>query len=173
MIPLVVPALVERLVLVRVVLLDTIHSLPLRRPAVLLVHQDTIQIPQVEFVIKIIVSKHFNFNFFSNKGCHPSCIACTGSLNRQCTSCASGYYLQPSSTTCLSSCPSGYTGNPTTRQCILCDTACSMCTGTSYTECSACKSGYYLQPSSTICLSSCPSMGYFPNSGSNICDSNL
>ena len=63
-IPLVVPALVERLVLVRVVLLDTIHSLPLRRPAVLLVHQDTIQIPQVEFVIKIIVSKHFNFNSF-------------------------------------------------------------------------------------------------------------
>lgn len=104
-------------------------------------------------------------------GCDTSCNVCADSTNSQCSSCNSGYFLQPSSTICLSTCTTGYYGNTTNGICTLCDTSCSTCTGASNTQCPSCNSGYYLQPSSTTCLSTCPSTNYYPNSTTNTCKS--
>ena len=101
--------------------------------------------------------------------CHASCSQCTGSSNTQCTACKSGYFLQPSSTTCLDSCPDGSYKDTTNHICPPCDTSCSKCTGSLSTQCSACKSGYFLQPSSTTCLNSCPSTGYFKDTTNHVC----
>ena len=100
--------------------------------------------------------------------CNAACAICTGPSDTQCSACNSGYFLQPSSTTCLDSCPIGYWGNTTSNTCMECDIACSNCTNATNTACSACNTGYFLQPSSTTCLSSCPN-GSFPNSTGNLC----
>ena len=107
------------------------------------------------------------------KACHSVCAVCTGGTSNDCSSCNSGYFLQPSSTTCASTCPSNYYGNPTTKTCSACHSYCSTCSGTSNTQCSACKSGYYLQPSSsTTCLDTCPTPSYYADSSTNTCKSN-
>lgn len=108
--------------------------------------------------------------------CHENCATCTGPSNTQCPTCKSGFYRQPSSKTCLSTCPLTYTANDTTRTCtkVVCHTFCSTCTGTLETECTACKTEYYLQPSpnSNTCADSCPATNYYANSSTNKCESN-
>ena len=109
-------------------------------------------------------------NNICKEGCDASCSQCTGPSNTECSACNSGYFLQPSSTTCLNSCPTGYWKDSTNRVCAQCNAACSQCTGSGNTQCQACNSGYFLQPSSTTCLDSCPSTGYFKNSTHHMCD---
>ena len=106
--------------------------------------------------------------------CNNWCTSCTSNSNEDCSSCSNDYFLQPSSTTCYFFCPTGYYGNTNTNVCTLCHAYCSACTGASNTECSSCKSGYYLQPSpsSTTCLSTCPETLYYPDSSTNTCASN-
>lgn len=106
------------------------------------------------------------------QGCDLSCSICTGPSNNNCSSCKSSYFLQPSSTICLSTCPTAYYKNTVSNVCILCDTSCSACSDTSNTQCSACNSGYYLQPSLATCLSSCPPIGYYIDGTTNTCNSN-
>ena len=101
--------------------------------------------------------------------CHAYCSICTSASNTDCTVCNSGFFLQPSSTTCSDSCPTGYGKNCATKTCVLCDTSCLACTGSTSDECSVCNTGYFLQPDSTTCLSSCPD-GSWPNSVSNTCE---
>ena len=110
-----------------------------------------------------------NYSGTSCSSCHAYCSVCTGSTNSACSACRAGYYLQPapSATTCLSTCPTEYWKDTTILVCAPCDVACSTCTGPNYNQCSACKTGYFLQPSSTICLNSCPN-GYYGTS-SNTC----
>ena len=103
--------------------------------------------------------------------CHDYCAACEGGSNTQCTSCNFGYYLQPYSTTCSSDCLDPYYADSITNKCIYCDAACTACSGTSYSQCYECNTGYYLQPASTICLENCPA-GYFANASANVCTSN-
>ena len=107
--------------------------------------------------------------------CDAACSICTGSNNDQCSECNVGYFLQPSpaTTTCLDSCPVGYWGDPTSNTCTECDIACAICTGIDNTQCSACKPGYFLQPDSTICLSSCPVIYYYPDTTLHACRSKL
>ena len=105
---------------------------------------------------------------FSCKPCHSYCSQCTGSSNTQCSACKISYFLQPSSTTCLDSCPTGYFPDTTNNACSQCHTICSQCTGSGNTQCQACKSGYFLQVGSTLCLDYCPSP-YIADSINNIC----
>ena len=103
-------------------------------------------------------------------GCYTSCSQCTGSLDTQCSACKSGYFLQPSVASCVNTCPTGYFGNSASNTCEACDSACLVCTGSLNTQCSACKSGYFLQPSSTICLNSCPDE-YWKDNANHVCSS--
>ena len=84
--------------------------------------------------------------------CDAACSDCTGAANTQCSACNTGYFLQPNSTTCLDSCPDGYWQDSANHSCASCDNSCTQCTGSLNSQCSACNSGYVLQPSSTTCL---------------------
>ena len=103
--------------------------------------------------------------------CHTACSVCTGSSNTQCSACKPGYFLQPAPdvTTCLSTCPVGYWKDDTNNKCMPCNVACAVCTGSASTQCSACKTGFFLQPSGTECLNSCPSPGYWQDTTNHIC----
>ena len=105
--------------------------------------------------------------------CNVACAACTDASNTQCSVCNSGYFLQPapSSTTCLNTCPTEYWQDTTTRKCMPCDNACSDCLDGTHTQCSSCKLGYFLQPSSTTCLDSCPTIGYWQDTTNHLCAS--
>ena len=102
--------------------------------------------------------------------CHASCSICTGAENTVCTACKSGFFLQPSSATCSDSCPAGYGGESATNTCVQCDTSCSDCTGPNPDQCSTCNLEFFLQPSGTICLSTCPA-GYWQDETNHICAS--
>ena len=102
--------------------------------------------------------------------CDAACSDCTGAANTQCSACNTGYFLQLSSTICLSFCLDGSWPNSTSNTCEKCDISCSICSSSDNTRCSSCKSGYFLQPSSTICLSTCPDH-YYPNTSLNTCES--
>ena len=102
--------------------------------------------------------------------CHAFCSICTSSSHTECTVCNSGFFLQPSSTTCSDSCPDGYWLNSTSNVCENCDISCAICSSSDNTQCSACKSGYFLQPSLTTCLSTCPTH-YYANTSLNTCES--
>ena len=56
--------------------------------------------------------------------------------------------------------------------CVQCNSACSSCTDGTATACESCASGYFLQPSSTTCLTTCPTIGYYGNTNTNNCESN-
>ena len=101
--------------------------------------------------------------------CDRSCLACNGSSLNSCYNCSSGYYLQPSSGTCLQSCPlAGYYPNPASNVCSPCASDCSSCVGPLSTQCLACNASYYLQPFSNECKDTCPS-GYYPDFSNNVC----
>ena len=103
--------------------------------------------------------------------CNEACAVCSGPLNTPCSSCKNGYYLylnSSSSLVCLSSCPEGYFGSFGVNQCISCFQSCRTCSGTANFECISCKSGYFLQPYSNLCLSTCPT-GYYQNTVSSMC----
>ena len=100
--------------------------------------------------------------------CHHLCSACFGYVSNQCTACKPGAFLQDL-TACSETCPfNEYWPDSTNNICAPCDSACFRCTGPSNTECSMCKTGYFLQPASTICLNSCPT-GYGGNPTTKIC----
>lgn len=49
--------------------------------------------------------------------CHAGCKQCSNDMNLSCSSCRSGFYLQPDSFTCLHQCPTGFTRNDLTNEC--------------------------------------------------------
>lgn len=54
------------------------------------------------------------------------------------------------------------------KSCKGCSVECKVCLDKTNTQCSICNSGYYLQPSSTICRSTCP-LGYWADEKTGIC----
>lgn len=106
--------------------------------------------------------------------CHSYCKTCTGSAVTQCPSCDTGYYLLPSSTTCVveASCPIGTYPDSSTNICQPCHSYCAVCTGPAVNECSQCNSGYYRKQGTTTCVvaSGCPALTY-PDTSSNVCES--
>ena len=103
--------------------------------------------------------------------CNSSCQDCTGSSNTQCTSCSSEYYLQPNSTSCLNTCPDGYFKDTQALTCDPCNSACSTCTGPNNGLCLTCQVGFYLQPDTAMCLTTCPS-NYYQEASTQTCHGN-
>lgn len=88
------------------------------------------------------------------------CATCNVMMNN-CTSCASGYFYDSLSLSCLSTCLLGYYPEPMTRTCKACQFPCTQCVNTTY--CSSCATNYKLYLNR--CYSSCP-VGYY---GTTIC----
>lgn len=79
-----------------------------------------------------------------------------------CTTCAYGYFLQASTTSCVASCNSTQYANKGNNTCISCDAACSSCTGPNNSTCSTCGAGLFLVQNLTggFCISACDPIGY-------------
>lgn len=99
--------------------------------------------------------------------CMLECASCSSSSS--CLTCSSGYFVQPNSNECADSCPRGYYQNATSNKCLSCHESCETCTGPTNNECTDCKQGFFLQPSSTTCLKTCPVLGYWADVQNNIC----
>ena len=127
-----------------------------------------------EYQISLSICPSGYYKNPSTKGCDPcdvSCSDCTGRNNTECTGYTSGYFLQPESTTCLSTCSIGYCADTLSNTCAPCDACCSNCTGGTNTQCTSCNPGYLLQPSSTTCGTACPS-GYYADCKTHVCKRN-
>eukprot|EP00118_Oscarella_pearsei_P010703 m.67205 g.67205 ORF g.67205 m.67205 type:complete len:3953 (+) comp35439_c0_seq1:534-12392(+) len=99
--------------------------------------------------------------------CHPKCLTCFGTSNRQCLSCGNGRFFQGSH--CVDQCGPGYfvQGNA----CIACNSTCNGCTGRGHNQCTSCADPLALLRDGT-CVSTCGA-GYFQD-GRNctVCNSN-
>jgi hypothetical protein len=102
--------------------------------------------------------------------CVSPCATCTTQIS--CITCASGFFLNPSSNnSCTSTCPAGTTiANNATNTCDACSTVCLTCS-VSTSNCTACSSPAVFYNGS--CQSSCPSGGTLaPQNGiCTACDS--
>ena len=88
--------------------------------------------------------------------CDVQCTKCSGPSYTECSACNTGFYLQPTSTSCLNTCPTGHWKDDTNHICAECHFACSNCADGTDTQCSACNPGYFLQGSTcTACHSAC------------------
>jgi hypothetical protein len=75
------------------------------------------------------------------QSCHPSCAACVGPADTQCTECRMNtkpLSYPPGLCQCVDN---AFLDAPLGGNCILCDPTCSTCTGPSPTECSSCPVG--------------------------------
>lgn len=98
--------------------------------------------------------------------CDEACATCNGSSHDDCSSCNSGYFLQPYSPSCLRTCPEHkYWPDTETNTCVACAPECLSCSGS---NCTSCNYGYYLQPSTHICMATCPS-GYVQDMTNGVC----
>ena len=100
--------------------------------------------------------------------CDSSCAVCTGGTNNDCSSCNSGFFLQPFSTTCSSN---RFTVMIKSYNFHLnhlgCHTSCYTCNGGNSNNCLSCTGSYYFYLST--CINLCPS-GYFGNAATHQCD---
>ena len=101
--------------------------------------------------------------------CDSSCAVCTGETNNDCSSCNSGFFLQPFSTTCSSNRYTVIIKSHTFKLNQLgCHSTCYTCDGANNNNCLSCTESLYLYQST--CTAACPSSGYFTNSDNNKCD---
>ena len=99
--------------------------------------------------------------------CNSICATCIGPESSNCTACIIGYYLDVSGLGCGTSCPVGYWLDQVHNNCSQCSAECAVCSGPSNQECASCAVGYFLQPNSTICRSTCPAGFYGRNENNN------
>lgn len=97
--------------------------------------------------------------------CHSWCLKCTNSTTTACTQCAATYFLKLDVTTCFSQCPIYFYGKTSTMTCEACSSHCIICTNSS--NCSSCDPGFPLY--NYACLSSCPAISTYLDSGNNRC----
>ena len=97
--------------------------------------------------------------------CHPYCSRCFGADEYSCTACqtfnGTKYHLVFGANTCINICPAGQYANSTSHLCLVCDSNCATCNGTSK-NCTSCflVNGFYVYLSNNICLQNCPH-GYY------------
>ena len=105
-------------------------------------------------------------NIFSP--CALECASCTGPSNLNCSSCNSGYFFHPTTTSCEKWIPSSFYGDSVTNVIAPCDESCTACTGPGPSNCQFCQRGFYLQPNLSNCGADCPA-GYWKNVPQNLC----
>ena len=87
-------------------------------------------------------------------------------INRlECITCVTGCAVCPDTSTCTT-CSSGYTLNPSTKVCDSCPTNCDTCS--SSTVCTLCSMNFFLNTTDNLCYSSCRAT-FFGNSTSRVC----
>ena len=78
------------------------------------------------------------------QSCYETCQTCTMKGTEEtnnCLTCIPNYFKEYNSNNCVNVCPTGQYYDDTTKQCELCDTSCSSCSG-SAKECLACNTNY-------------------------------
>jgi len=106
--------------------------------------------------------------------CNTGCTSCSTSVS-DCASCevvASVNYFHTSTGDCATSCTGAYFAQISSLSCVACHGACSSCSDSLITTCTACQTFnsdiYYLGAGSTTCYNaSCPNAQYI--SGANTC----
>jgi len=84
--------------------------------------------------------------------CHPTCLACSGPSNQDCTSCNPNADLMfPPTSSCQ--CNNEFYLN-SANSCLPCDSQCLHCTGAGPNQCSVCKNNAVLQANSCQCMQS-------------------
>ena len=71
-----------------------------------------------------------------------NCESCTGGAASDCSLCASGYFLHPTTSVCSPSCPDGYFQDNVLRTCPLCDSSCLTCSD-SASHCLSCSAQHF------------------------------
>lgn len=99
--------------------------------------------------------------------CVVGCIACTDLTD--CSSCGTGYYLDPINHYCVTTCPQGQYSIATSNICQICHSNCYYC-ATTATTCTKCVNhGPFLSfLQGTTCVLTCIN-GYIPNYDTHIC----
>lgn len=104
-----------------------------------------------------------DYNFCTS--CKNSVLFVDPSIGTCNTTCNTTTYTQQQS--CLSSCTRGYYPVENPKKCLNCPSGCTDCT--SGTVCQACNSTSYFL--GTLCVSSCPSTNFYPNTTGMYCGS--
>ncbi|XP_073509491.1 proprotein convertase subtilisin/kexin type 6 isoform X1 [Phyllobates terribilis] len=95
--------------------------------------------------------------------CHTECgdRGCDGPGAEQCLNCVH-YSIGSvkSGRKCVSTCPLGYMADVAGRRCRRCHRGCDSCFGRGQNQCNSCKRGFYLQPETNTCTTSCPAGAY-------------
>lgn len=99
----------------------------------------------------------FHFTHQIILACDSGCATCAGSPSF-CMTCTSN--LVASAGRCVSSCPSGTTPSSSGGSCLTCHPDCASCSGTSFTQCTACPSNRPVL-SNGRCLPTCSKSQYF------------
>ena len=105
--------------------------------------------------------------------CHPYCSKCFRPDQFSFTNCkiynSTIYYLIYGATTCSDICPPGQFASSTSVLCLVCDSNCATCYGTSK-NCTSCYlvNGFYVYLFNNICLKVCPT-GYYSDLNTKKC----
>ena len=102
--------------------------------------------------------------------CNSRCLTCTGANSNQCTGCdQTTIYKFLLSNQCLTACSTG-TYPDGSNICQTCNTRCTKCTASGFTNCQQCASGFYLKSTTCYDSSGCLGSNGWPNSSTNTCD---
>jgi len=101
--------------------------------------------------------------------CHTDCATCSGTSSSECLTCSSTLFFESSTQSCVSVCDSGQYGSSSPpRSCVSCNASCQTCSGASASSCVSCSGSLFLNESSSMCVSDCPS-GTFKEASTNKC----
>ena len=108
------------------------------------------------------------------KPCNSLCATCTGPEEYVCTSCEASAIDYVDSTVknpkhCTNQCGTSRYHDTANKKCYDCAADCHTCGGTAVADCTYCMSGYFLQPTTKACLTTCVSP-LFANAVTRTCD---
>ena len=106
-----------------------------------------------------------------------ACASCSGTTSNKCLSCFSGAFLDPTTSTCVSTCPNGYYPSTADNKCHVCytknppannDESCLTCNGPNSNQCLTCASPLLLHNGTQKCVNSCP-IGWYADATNTKC----
>ncbi len=92
--------------------------------------------------------------------CHYSCAVCSGGNNNNCLYCTADAHRTLSLAVSKCKCVNGYYDDGLNELCAPCNVACTICSGSLTTQCTACNGSTYLLLAQTTCYITCPTYYY-------------